>query len=623
MADESQDFSIDPFRADLIEDIAKNNETIFRNFKDFVSDAIGTYINWWKFPEKSQQEFLALIPHMKKDMVDNLETIMPKKHFEELTKNYAEDRKKLKKIEYNQSPPGKKTYSLDPIRLGIIEEIINTENVSKKINSVETFCDNAIALYVTWWTKPVNAQPLMYAIWPYMPTKTKSDWKNNPNEMWRETYMAFDRAANEYLKGKNKKSTNFKDSSLTNVEDSDYEKTDDEINQKTKQQESFQIEQHNVEYTTEKPTMQSASKNGTFHFNRLCKQMNEFNEDESFNSLPEHRSNFSLPYDNYPLIWDFYSRLLPTKILVSVLGNMMSEKRSDTVDYKDFREKAYYAALGLAERLSDYEKKWKVKRNAKSSTGFPISPIDTLGKLDLDKMAKFEASKQRFQEHFIGMKKEAWVKRQPNEKDEDVIIQKKSEKMNKGLAYFDGALNAMGLVVVYAFNHNDAPIWKKQEGKWEYNSPSQNGWSLEIGLTQRGYEFYKLENPIFKNYEEQWWDEVLSKKESDFIRKKIIPDFPLEEEFVKKAIELVSEAEKSTPNYISGKVMDEKFDTLTKEWLQKNKNHQSYKLISKSRDDPKIISSWRARTMGRLTEMGIIKWDFEKKTGAAKYTIKK
>ena len=54
-----------------------------------------------------------------------------------------------------------------------------------------------------------------------------------------------------------------------------------------------------------------------------------------------------------------------------------------------------------------------------------------------------------------------------------------------------------------------------------------------------------------------------------------------------------------------------------------NENHQSYKLISKSRADPKIISSWRARTMGRLTEMNIIKWDFEKKTGAAKYTLKK
>ena len=617
MVSESKDFSVDPFRADLIEGIAKDNKTIFTSFEDFVSDAIATYINWWKFPERSQSQFEELIPHMKDEMLENLKTILPTEHYKVLTKDLAEKRSKLINLKYEPSPPGKKIFSLDPLRLDAIEEIINTENVSEKINSSKKFFDYAITLYVTWWTKPADAQPLMYDIWDYMPTKTKLGWKNNPNKMWRETYMVFDKIANEYLKKKNKNSTNSEDSTLTKVMDKNYEKTNDEINQKTKQQETF-------EYSTEKPTMQSASKDGAFHFNRLCKQMNEFNEDKIFETLPEHRSSFSLPYDNYPLIWNFYSRLLPTKILVSVLGNMMIEKGSTTVDYRDFREKAYYAALGLAEKLSDYEKKWKVKRNEKRSTGFPISPIDTLGKLDLDKMEKFEASKQRFQEHFIGMKKEAWVKRQPNEKDGDTIIQDKSEKMSKGLAYFDGALNAMGLVAVYAFNgDNEAPNWNKQKEEWEYNSPSQNEWSLQIGLTQRGYEFFKLENPIFKNYEEQWWDEVFSKKESDFILQEIVPDLPLENKFVNKAIKLVSEAEESTPNYISGKDMDLKFDTLTKEWLQENENHQSYKLISKSRDNPKIISSWRARTMGRLTEMNIIKWDFEKKTGAAKYTLKK
>ena len=446
----------------------------------------------------------------------------------------------------------------------------------------------------------------MYEIWDYMPTNAKAGWKDNAK--WKDAFIDFDEKQKKWKKGLNNNSTN--------VMDKDYEKTNNEINKKTIQQETF-------ENPAEKPTMQSASKDGAFHFNRLCKQMNEFNEDKIFETLPEHRSSFSLPYDNYPLIWDFYSRLLPTKILIAVLGNIMIEKGSTTVDYNDFREKAYYAALGLAERLSDYEKKWTVKRNAKRSTGFPISPIDTLGKIDLKKMEKFEASKQRFQEHFIGMKQQAWEKRQPHENEVDPIIQTKSKKMSKGLAYFDGALNAMGLVVVYAFNHDEEPKWKKQKEEWEYNSPSQNEWSLQIGLTQRGYEFFKLENPIFKNYEEQWWEEVFSKKESKFIREKIIPDFPLENKFIDKAIELVSKAEESTPNYISGKVMDEKFDTLTKEWLQENENHQSYKLISKSRADPKIISSWRARTMGRLTEMNIIKWDFEKKTGAAKYTLKK
>lgn len=606
MSNESKEFLVDSFRADLIEEIAKENKTIFVNFDDFISEAIGTYINWWKYPEKSQANFLELLPHMKEDMIENLRAEMPTEVFENITKDLPKIKKSLEELPYEPSPPGKKRFTLDQIRYEVIEEIIHTENVSKIIKTVKDFVDRAITLYVTWWTKPQKVQSLMYEIWDYMPTKSKAGWEESPQ--WKTAFIEFDKKQKKWKKGL--------DNNSTNVMDKNYEKTNDEINQKTKQQETF-------EYSTEKPTMQSASKDGAFHFNRLCKQMNEFKEDKIFETLPEHRSSFSLPYDNYPLIWDFYSRLLPTKILVSVLGNMMIEKGSTTVDYKDFREKAYFAALGLAEKLSDYEKKWEVKRNVKKSTGFPISPIDTLGKIDGKKMAKFEASKQRFQEQFIGMKKEAWVKKQPNEEDGDTIIQTKSKKMSKGLAYFDGALNAMGLVVVYAFNHDEEPKWKKQKEEWEYNSPSQNEWSLQIGLTQRGYEFFKLENPIFKNYEEQWWEEVFSKKESKFIREKIIPDFPLENKFIDKAIELVSKAEESTPNYISGKVMDEKFDTLTKEWLQENENHQSYKLISKSRGDPKIISSWRARTMGRLTEMNIIKWDFEKKTGAAKYTLKK
>jgi len=606
MSNEGKEFLVDSFRADLIEEIAKENKTIFVNFDDFISEAIGTYINWWKYPEKSQANFLELLPHMKEDMIENLRAEMPTEVFESITKDLPKIKKNLEELPYESSPPGKKRFPLDQIRYEVIEEIIHTENVSKIIKTVKEFVDRSITLYVTWWTKPQKVQPLMYEIWDYMPTKSKAGWEESPQ--WKTAFIEFDKKQKKWKKGL--------DNNSTNVMDEDYEKTNNEINKKTIQQETF-------ENPAEKPTMQSASKDGAFHFNRLCKQMNEFNEDKIFETLPEHRSSFSLPYDNYPLIWDFYSRLLPTKILIAVLGNIMIEKGSTTVDYNDFREKAYYAALGLAERLSDYEKKWTVKRNAKRSTGFPISPIDTLGKIDLKKMEKFEASKQRFQEHFIGMKQQAWEKRQPHENEVDPIIQTKSKKMSKGLAYFDGALNAMGLVVVYAFNHDEEPKWKKQKEEWEYNSPSQNEWSLQIGLTQRGYEFFKLENPIFKNYEEQWWEEVFSKKESKFIREKIIPDFPLENKFIDKAIELVSKAEESTPNYISGKVMDEKFDTLTKEWLQENENHQSYKLISKSRADPKIISSWRARTMGRLTEMNIIKWDFEKKTGAAKYTLKK
>ena len=45
MSNEGKEFLVDSFRADLIEEIAKENKTIFINFDDFISEAIGTYIN--------------------------------------------------------------------------------------------------------------------------------------------------------------------------------------------------------------------------------------------------------------------------------------------------------------------------------------------------------------------------------------------------------------------------------------------------------------------------------------------------------------------------------------------------------------------------------------------------
>jgi hypothetical protein len=325
---------------------------------------------------------------------------------------------------------------------------------------------------------------------------------------------------------------------------------------------------------------------------------------------PEHRSGFSLPYDHYPLIWEFYTRMLPVKLLVAVLADMMIEKGTNTVNYKEFRERGYYAALGLAERLSDYEKKWKIKRNEKRSTGFPASPVNAMGKLDIEKMKKFETSKQRFQEYFIGMKMESWAKRQALSED---------GKVDQGLAFFDGVLNAMGLVNVFARNNGEEPNRKDEKNEWIYSSYEKADWSLEIGLTKRGVAFSQITNPIFIDYEQMWWSKVFSKEESEFILKEIIPDFPLENEFVKKIIETLS---KSTKDYVSGSEIDEKLQAVAIKWLQENEKHRSFKDITKCRSDAKMVGTWRARTMAKLSEMNKIEWSIEKKTSKPQYKIK-
>ena len=53
-----------------------------------------------------------------------------------------------------------------------------------------------------------------------------------------------------------------------------------------------------------------------------------------------------------------------------------------------------------------------------------------------------------------------------------------------------------------------------------------------------------------------------------------------------------------------------------------NKNSGSFKDIVKCRLDDKIVGTWRARTMAKLSEMGKIEWSIEKKTSKPQYKIK-
>jgi len=598
MIKESNQILVDSYRAGVIDKIAKDNTTIFTDFNDFVNEAIGTYINFWTDTAQAIVNFDNLLPHLRPEQLEYMKEMMPKKDYEKKIKEIDAERSKLEVAPYFPlKNPGQQRFHLDDVRFRAIEKIIETENVNKKLKNVKEFVDYAITLFMTWWAEPKDAMPLQYDMWPYMPTKIKEDWKNDPE--WGGTFVIFDKEAREWNK---KQGNDLADVIKTKT-------VGHQIDKPIKQYEEFSTEE-------EKPTMQSFSSEGSRSFIGLCKRLPEVQEQIAMPEVPypEHRTGFSLPYDHYPLIWEFYTRMLPVKLLVAVLADMMIEKGANTVNYKEFRERGYYAALGLAERLSDYEKKWKKKRNEKRSTGFPAPPpIDTIKKIDIEKMKKFETSKQRFQEYFIGMKMESWAKRQ---------AVSEYDKVDQGLAFFDGALNAMGLVNVYAKNNGEEPIRKDEKNEWIYSSNEKGDWSLEIGLTKRGVEFYQIANPVFIDYEQTWWEKVFSKEESEFILNEIIPDFPLEHGFVKKIMDTLS---KSKKEYVSASEMDEKLDVVVIEWLQKNKKHRSYRELAKFQsDEGKIIGigTWRARTMARLAEMNHIEWSIEKKTSKPLYKIK-
>lgn len=585
MNNESNEILIDSYRADIIDKIARDNKTVFTDFNDFVNEAIGSQLIFWTNPSQSIIEFDNLRPHLNRIQLEYMKKVMSEKEFEDYTKNIEEEKKKLKRVDYFPlKNPGWQRYHLDEIRFKKIEEILQFENINERFKSVKEFVDYTIELYMLWWTKPDKAGELSCRAWPYVPEKIKEEWRNGP---YKETFKNYD----EKMRERNNK-----------LDDKIETKTADYKDQTSKRHEEFSTED-------ERLTPQSISRDGVKSFIRLCKRMPEVQEEIAmFKTLyPEHRSGSSLPYDGYPLIWEFYTRMLPVKLLVAVLADMMIEKKMIAVNYNKFREEGYYTALGLAERLSDYEKKWKIKRNEKRSTGFPILRKD---------MEKGSApGKARFQEYFIGMKMGSWVKRQDASENEAAS---ENEKTDQGLAFFDGALNAMGLVNVYARKDTEEPK-RDEKGEWSYSSDRKPDWSLEIGLTKRGVDFFQITNPIFRNYEDVWGSEVFSKDESDFILTEIIPDFPLEDAFVKEIMETLS---KSKKDHVSGRDIDDRLDIVFMKWLQENEKHPWCTKMQKHKSDKKVIGKWRARTMAKLSEMNQIEWTIEKKTSKPQYRIK-
>ncbi len=59
-------------------------------------------------------------------------------------------------------------------------------------------------------------------------------------------------------------------------------------------------------------------------------------------------------------------------------------------------------------------------------------------------MNKFESSKERFKGHYIGMSEDAWNKKQKLTVEKIKKITKPI-KNDSGVAFFEGAINAMGL----------------------------------------------------------------------------------------------------------------------------------------------------------------------------------
>ena len=592
MNDESRIILIDDYRIGKIEDIAYNIKTKFTNWNDFVNETIGMYLNWWTNPTRSQKQFLALIPHMTDEMIKNIGTLMDKDEFNFITKDLEQKRKNIMNLDYFPDEPGSKRYEIDAIRFDDIKQIIKEDKVKEKITSVGQFCDYALDYFITLWTKPEKAIEKIYSIWPYMPISVKNQWKSSPE--FKNSFIQFDKDAEEY--------NNKNDISVKPDNDNEI-KNDNKIDNSVK---------NLKEKIKDEKTYES--------YVRFCEQHEEVRDKIQEISIPKKPTKIGLPHDDHPLIYSFYSRFFPIKIAISVLAQLMVEKNEKTVDYLEFRGKAYDVAVYISDKIKQYEDDddHKKKRNEKKSTGlpYPITGSDT---------SKISASKDRFQEHFIGMKKEAWIKRQEQSDD---------SKKEKGIAYFDGALNAMELVYVESTKNKKLPKWSDDLKKFEFEEDGKH--DLKIGLTKKGLELFLFKNEIYNKNSQAYQDKIFSPKESDFIFKNIVNKFKLEKELVEKALETIIKNTKISSDKKTrtkqpkdskakhGAYLDDELKTVILSWMQKNKeSEEKYKNIFNVKEvgNTKSLETIRSAIMGRLVEINKINWEIEEKTSNTLYSL--
>lgn len=270
--------------------------------------------------------------------------------------------------------------------------------------------------------------------------------------------------------------------------------------------------------------------------------------------VPLEKSQIPPPIQ--PLIWSFYNRFFPVKIIVNQIAIMMGTQNT-WIELSQLHDTAYGFAESLSSKLREYEESHNLVRNQKISTGLP-TPISESNKgrgFQRQKIqSKIIASKIRFIEQFIG---KLTSKDPPFE--------------------FKGACFELGLIGV------------KVEGT-----------TCFVSLTDLGRDFALLENPILDHDQ---YDRVFSEDESDFIIKKIISKFELENTIVMKIL---------TEIYEKNQLIADDIDAIiVKEYLQYHKRDKP-KVKTELDSFEKEMVRIRVATMGRLSELDKVKWTIDK-----------
>lgn len=297
------------------------------------------------------------------------------------------------------------------------------------------------------------------------------------------------------------------------------------------------------------------------------------------NALKISKPKNIIPYDGYPLLSGFYSRLLPVKIVITALGHLLERKKDSKVEIQDLRVFAYDIAEEFGSILSKYEKEHDAPRNKKKSTGLPKSDKENTDD------EKLQMATKRFKDQFIGK-----------------VRKDRITKEN----HFEGALSALSLI--YAFEEEDKKF---------------------ISLTELGKKFFLMENPIIQG---EYNKDSLTKQESDFILNELIPQRELEKKFIDTAISVIKQFQKGS---VVLRTMKKDYEKITvtldveicdaaREYIKKNPEaDKMYNINHLDELDEKTlrkIAQWRLATMGRLSELKIVNWVINEK-GDSEYSL--
>jgi hypothetical protein len=189
------------------------------------------------------------------------------------------------------------------------------------------------------------------------------------------------------------------------------------------------------------------------------------------------------------LIWYFYNRFFPVKVVIHELAKIMAARQRGWIELVDLQVQAFEFAQETATKLKNIEIRAKMARNKKLSTGLPASSMELIslrGTARKKKDDKLLRGRTRFMDQIVG---------------------KYVPKDNT----FSGACFELGLIGI------------KQDNEISY-----------VSLTELGKQFALLENPIL---DKDSFESAFSDKEVQFILENIYKRFKLENKIVMKIIE--------------------------------------------------------------------------------------